>query len=74
MFADQVSSKQNSTLKFDVITLVGAIMSGCVSATACCNNIEPHNSVLIGFLGSIIYTATVVIFQRLEIDDPLQVS
>ena len=74
MFSDQVGSKQNITLKFDLTTLIGSIMSGCVSVTACCNNIEPHNSILIGFIGAVLYTTTVVMFQRLEIDDPLQVS
>ena len=59
VFADNVGSSQNATLKFDVITLVGAIMAGCVSATACCNNVDPSSAVLIGFIGAIIYRFTV---------------
>lgn len=74
MLSDSIGSKQNITLKFDLIALVGAIMAGCVSVTAACNNITPSSAVLIGFVGAIIYKTTVALFLRLEIDDPLQVS
>ena len=75
MFKDtMVGSKQNVTLKFDLLTLVGAIMAGCVSATACCNNVEPSNALFVGFVGALIYMSTVTLFLRLEIDDPLQVT
>ena len=62
------------TLKFDLITLVGAVMAGCVSATAACNNITPTSAVLIGVCGGIVYKLTVDLLLKLEIDDPLQVS
>ena len=71
MFADVIGTKDNVTLRFDVLTLVGAAMAGCVSATACCNNVEPTSAVIVGFVGAIIYKSTVALFNRLEIDDPL---
>ena len=74
MLSDTIGSKQNITLKFDLIALVGSIMSGCVSVTASCNNITPTSAVCIGFVGAIVYKTTVALFLRLEIDDPLQVS
>ena len=49
-------------------------MSGCVAATASCNNIEMSSAVIIGFVGAIVYKLSVALFERLEIDDPLQVS
>ena len=49
-------------------------MSGCVAATASCNNIEMSSAVIIGFVGALVYKSTVSLFERLEIDDPLQVS
>ena len=72
--ANFLTNDQNVTLKFDLISLVGSIMSGCVSATAACNNITPTSAVLIGFVGAIVYKSTVNLFFKLEIDDPLQVS
>ena len=49
-------------------------MAGCVSVTACCNNVDPTSALLCGIVGAAIYKSTVVLFYRLEIDDPLQVS
>ena len=49
-------------------------MAGCVSITSACNNVTPSNSVIIGFVGAIVYKSAVSLFDRLEIDDPLQVS
>ena len=74
MLSDTVGSKQNITLKFDLMALVGAILSGLVAVTASCNNITPASAVIIGFVAAIIYKTTVNMFERLEIDDPLQVS
>ena len=71
VFGDAIGSKQNITLKFDVVTLTSTVMAGCVSVTACCNNVEPSSSLLVGLVGAAIYKATVALFLRLEIDDPL---
>lgn len=61
-------------MKFDLLAIVGSIMSGCVSVTACCNNIDPSSAIIVGGIGACIYKSTVDLFNRLQIDDPLQVS
>ena len=38
MFSD-IGNKKDATLKFDLMKMVGAIMSGCVSITAGSNNV-----------------------------------
>ena len=73
MFSD-IGNKKDATLKFDLMKMVGAIMSGCVSITAGSNNVQPTSALFIGFVGGIIYNFSVSLFDKLEIDDPLQVS
>ena len=73
VFSDE-NGDSNATNRFGLTRLVGSTMAGCVSVTACCNNVEPSNALCIGFIGAIIYKATVVLLNRLEIDDPLQVT
>ena len=73
MFSN-VSNKTDITLQFDLMQLVGSIMSGCVAVTAASNNVEPTSAVVIGFVGAIVYSVSVSLFERMEIDDPLQVT
>ena len=49
-------------------------MSGCVAATASCNNITLAEAFAIGCTGGWIYKQSVTLFDKLEIDDPLQVT
>ena len=61
-------------MKYELTTLVGGIMSGCVSVTAGCNNYETKHALLVGIIGSVVYFISVVAFEKLKVDDPLQVS
>ena len=70
MFSD-MGTRSDVTLKFDLMQLVGSVMSGCVAVTAASNNVEPTSAVVIGFVGAIIYNGTVSLLEKLEIDDPL---
>ena len=56
-----VVSKENNnqTLKFDLVTMIDVVIAGCVSVTGSCNNIEIHDSLVIGFIGGIIYRAAI---------------
>ena len=58
-------------MKYELTTLVGAILSGCVSVTAGCNNIETEHALFIGMIGGILYYLSVILFDKLKIDDPL---
>ena len=73
IFSD-MGNKSDVTLKFDLMQLVGSIMSGCVAVTAASNNVEPTSAVIIGFVGAIVYRVSVTLLEKMEIDDPLQVS
>lgn len=60
MFNSPVISKENNTtLKFDLITMIDIVIAGCVSISGSCNNIEIHYSLAIGFIGGIIYRAAI---------------
>ena len=61
-------------MKYELTTLIGGIMSGCVSVTAGCNNYETKHALLVGMIGSVLYFVSVIAFDKLKIDDPLQVS
>ena len=65
MIKTQLNTSKNITNRFDLISIVGAVMAGCVSATAACNNIAPTDAVLIGFVGAIVYESTVDLFHKL---------
>ena len=58
-------------MRYELTTLVGAILSGCVSVTAGCNNLETEHALFIGMVGGIIYYLSVSLFDKLKIDDPL---
>ena len=68
------AQSQNVTLKFELAAIIGAIMSGCVAGTASCNNVHLSSAFVIGLISAVIYTSTTALFEKLEIDDPLQVS
>ena len=54
--------------------LCNAVISGIVSITACCNNIELWAAAVIGFFACIIYHQTKRLLKRYEIDDPLDIT
>ena len=58
----------------NVQNLCNAVISGIVSITACCNNIELWAAAVIGFFGCIIYHQTKRLLKRYEIDDPLDIT
>ena len=52
-------------MRYELTDLIGAIMSGCVSVTAGCNNLETTHALIIGIIGSIIYFVSVFSFKKL---------
>ena len=51
--------------------LTNGILAGLVSITAACNNVEPWAAVIIGIFGSLCYSVSCKVMDKLEIDDPL---
>jgi len=49
-------------------------MAGCVSITASCNKVSLFSAIVIGFIGSLLYTSCRKLYQRFEIDDPCEAS
>ena len=50
-----INQSNDVTLKFDLIQIVGSIMSGCVAGTASCNNIHLSSAFIIGIVSAVIY-------------------
>ena len=66
--------EQNVTFKYDLVTVVDAILAGCVSVTAACNNISYNEALIVGAIGGLVYASSLSLLNKLHIDDPLHVS
>jgi len=62
------------TRKYDVGSLCNGILSGLVSITAGCGNMECGSAVLTGFIGAFFYQAAHMLLLKLKIDDPVDAS
>eukprot|EP00439_Symbiodinium_sp_Y106_P063379 s1557_g9.t2 len=60
--------------KYDVGALCSGILSGLVSITAGCGNMECGSAILTGFIGAFFYQAASSLLVRLKIDDPVDAS
>lgn len=58
----------------DVLYLCNSMLAGMVSVSASCDRINTWSAILIGFLSQILYSSSKVLFIRLEIDDPLEIT
>ena len=56
----------------DFSAVVNGILAGLVSITGCCNAVYPWASVVIGIIGSCVYSFACRAVEYLEIDDPLE--
>lgn len=61
-------------MNYNVHVLCNGILAGLVSVTAACARIELWAASLIGLLGGMIFYYSRTIFNRYEIDDPLEVT
>merc|ERR1719217_1509840 len=55
-----------------VTSVCGGILAGLVSITAGCGNIHPRGTIVVGFLGGLIYCGASELLQKLKIDDPVE--
>ena len=56
---------------YEPLTLLGCFSSGLVSISASCRNVTIWSSLIIGAIGTIFFVLAKKIFNRLEIDDPI---
>ena len=59
-------------IRMDFQGLTNGILAGLVSITAGCNCVEPWAAIVIGIMGSIVYSLNVRLLNKLRIDDPLE--
>jgi ammonia channel protein AmtB len=59
---------------YSVQELTGGVLAGLVSISGASANVELWAAALIGLLGSSIYKGLRKVFERMEIDDPLENS
>lgn len=57
-----------------IIDVCSGILAGLVSITAACNNVAHWSAILIGVMGGIVYSLSIVVMNKLKIDDPVEAS
>lgn len=68
----KIQDKSRVRLNFTLIT--NGILSGAVSITASCNQVDPWAAIFIGAIGAYIYTRAVWLLEKMKIDDPLHAA
>jgi len=63
--------KRYQTEKFDLVVCIYGLLSGLVSITAGAAVIDPFMSVVIGFVGGVVYVAWSTVMLKCKIDDPI---
>jgi Amt family ammonium transporter len=62
---------EGKDIRLDYAAFTNGILSGCVSITAGCNDMEPWAAIIVGIIASFVYCYSCVLIKRLQIDDPL---
>ena len=62
------------TMKYDIQALCNGVLSGLVSITGACNNVDPWQAFLIGLIGALVYIGGVKLCVKLRVDDPIEAS
>jgi len=63
---------QNKEHRLDFGALTNGLLAGCVSITASCADVEQWAAIIIGIIGSIIYSSACLMTEKLKIDDPIE--
>lgn len=58
-------------MRMDFQAMTNGILAGAVTITACCNCVEPWAALIIGILGSLVYSAFCKVLDYFQIDDPM---
>ena len=71
-FTRKMITGQNKHIRMDFSGLTNGILAGLVSITAGCDCIEPWGAVVVGILGSFVYSLAVRLLDAVQVDDPLE--
>ena len=71
LYTKKYITGQNTNMRMDYQAMTNGILSGAVTITACCNCVEPWAALLIGILGSLVYSFFCKVLDYFQIDDPM---
>ena len=69
-----ISKRYSKRYRYDVGALCNGLLSGCVSITGVCDNVDPWAALIIGLIGGLIYVLSARIIERIGVDDPIEAS
>lgn len=59
---------------YNPVNICNGLLSGLVSVTASCNNIENYSAFVIGMVGGCVYILSSKLMEKFRIDDPCSAS
>jgi ammonia channel protein AmtB len=73
-FTRKYITGQNHEYRLDFAAIGNGILAGAVSITAGCADVEPWAALIIGIIGSFVYSFACLLLEKLEVDDPVEAT
>ena len=73
-FTRKYITGENHDFRLDFDAIANGILAGAVSITAGCADVEPWCALIIGILGSFVYSIACVIMDKIKVDDPVEAT
>ena len=71
-FTRKYITGQTRDIRLDFKGITNGILAGCVSITGCSGYVESWAAIVIGIIGSIVYSLGCLLLEKLNIDDPIE--
>jgi len=71
-FTRKYITGQNKDHRLDFGALTNGLLAGCVSITAGCASVAPWSAIVIGLIGSVVYSLACLFMEWIQIDDPVE--
>ena len=71
-FTRKLITGEKTFIRLDFQGLTNGLLAGCVSITASSGLIDSWAALVIGIIGSVLYSSSVVLLQKLRVDDPIE--
>lgn len=72
MFTRKYITGQNKNIRLNHSALTNGLLAGCVAITAGCDAVQPWAALVIGLIGSLVYSASCLLMEKIQVDDPLE--